>query len=70
MACTLLTILVFVTLHRTEDYHSKVAKFFYEVAPAARKELKDKDVRMLSLDDGIVAYALGATHHVGYRALW
>jgi hypothetical protein len=50
---------VFAWLHRQEDYHALYAKFYFEEGPRIRAHYGGSPPRVLSADDGIVAFATG-----------
>lgn len=49
----------FFVLHRSPDYHRRYADFYFEQAPRVREYYQGKKPRLLSVDDGIVAFATG-----------
>ncbi len=54
-----LAVFYFLTLHRQLDYQARFAQFFYEEGPRVRAHYGEKPPRLLSFDDGIVAYTTG-----------
>lgn len=58
---TAMTLLYFAKFHRQTDYHAMYARFFYEEAPRIRAYYEDRgdSPKLLSDDDGIVAFATG-----------
>jgi hypothetical protein len=59
LAWSALSLWVFFSLHRQPDYHQRYARFFFQEAPRVQAFYAGRDVRLLSFDDGIVAYSTG-----------
>lgn len=55
----LISILVFVGLHRRPDYHENFANFYLVEAPALRSHYAASPPRVIEFDDGIFAFATG-----------
>lgn len=59
LAVAAVSIVVFVTLGRTSDYHAQYADFYFVGAPRERAFYAPQHPKMLSVDDGIDAFATG-----------
>jgi hypothetical protein len=55
-----ISLLFFLALQRTPDYHRRYADFYFDVAPRVRAHYAGAHPRFFSVDDGIVAWALDA----------
>lgn len=58
-AITVVSVFYFVHLHRHTDRNTRYADFYYEEAPRLRSHYAAQPPRLLSFDDGIIAFATG-----------
>jgi hypothetical protein len=59
IAAGMASLLIFVAVHRREEYHTLYADFYLVDAPAARAFYGTDSPHMLEFDDGIVTFATG-----------
>ena len=54
-----LSLVVFLSLHRLPDYHAAFNQFYFEEAPRVKAFYGALQPKLVSVDDGIVGFALG-----------
>ena len=52
-------LVIFLTLHRDEAYHRRLAHFFHHEAARVRTHYAESSPRLTSNDDGIIAFSVG-----------
>jgi hypothetical protein len=52
-------IFVFVKYHRSEEFHARFARLYFEEGPRIRAHYRNRAFKILEFDDGIVAYSAG-----------
>ena len=59
VAITAFCVFFFLTFHRKPAYHENYADFCLQEAPRLKEAYRGKEPKLLSLDDGVIAYCTG-----------